>query len=276
MSVRTRAGKIEVAVVGAGRWGRLHAQKWASIPGVRVAAIVDPQQPRAVDVARAHPHAAPYPSVDALPDTIDASSVAVEIGALAPVTAALLQRRIHVLAEKPLAGSVGEAKGLHLLARRRGVHLAVGFLERFNTALRSIGSTPGRVVCHRVGPAREDIDWLLDWLVHDLDLVRFLFGEPLHLTGLRHHPRGVGLSLRTASGRIARLYTGHAERRRRRLWADGETHDLIGPDGDPLRDQLCAFAALIRGGRRGLLAGPDAAIDALAIVEAARRVARAA
>ena len=101
-------------MVGAGRWGRLHASKWAATPGVRLAAIVDRQFARARDAARVHPGALPLRSIDELPPTISACSVAVDLDALGSVTGRLIARGVHVLAEKPLAMSVVEAEALHV------------------------------------------------------------------------------------------------------------------------------------------------------------------
>ncbi len=277
MTAWTDSMDIEVAVVGAGRWGRLHAEKWATIPGVRLAAIVDAELERAVRASRRHQGVAAYSTVDALPETIRASSVAVDIDSLGEVTRDLLRRGVHVLTEKPLAASRLEAEALHTQAQRAGLHLAVGFLERFNGSVSSIIERPWRLISHRVGPqSSEGTDWLLDWLVHDIDLTHYLFAEPVFLTGIRARPCGLSLSLVSRTGRVARLYAGAAQRRRRRLWVDGRSHDLLSKGGDPLGEQLAKFAALVRGGPPGALALADAGIDVLAVVDAARRVAQAA
>ncbi|MCB9538816.1 MAG: Gfo/Idh/MocA family oxidoreductase [Myxococcales bacterium] len=51
---------MQVAVVGAGRWGALHAAKLAALPGVTLAAVVDADARRAAALAARHPGARPW------------------------------------------------------------------------------------------------------------------------------------------------------------------------------------------------------------------------
>jgi len=111
-------GPLPVAVVGAGRWGRLHAAKLAALPQVRLVAVVDREPGRARHLAREH-DAIACTRVDALPGEIVAATVAVDLPRLASVTARLLERDIHVLAEKPLALDGHAARLLVELAARR-------------------------------------------------------------------------------------------------------------------------------------------------------------
>lgn len=47
----------------------------------------------------------------------------------------VIEQGKHVLVEKPMANTVEEAQRLIDSAREHGVHLTVGFVERFNAAV---------------------------------------------------------------------------------------------------------------------------------------------
>ncbi len=100
------------------------------------------------------------------------------------VAMAFIERGVHVLVEKPLARTVEEAEQLVAAAASRGVTLAVGHTERFNPAVvaaRQLLHGPRFIEAHRLGtfPERSlDIDVVFDLMIHDLDVVLSIVGEP--------------------------------------------------------------------------------------------------
>ncbi len=255
---------LAIAVVGAGRFGGLHARKLAGLPGVRVVAVADPQLDRARALAALVGGRA-YASVHDLP-SVDAATVAVPLEALASTAATLLARGAHVLVEKPLAVSAAEARALVTLAEAADRLLVVGYLERFNPALVGF-EAQGRLVARRVGPrAVGPIE--LDWLVHDLDLTRFLLGCDLEVVAVRRGTDHVGMRLVGGAGE-ARVWARAGLTVRRHLWGAGGRVDLRGP-GDALGLELAAFCAAVRGGSTGALALGADGVAALTLVELAR------
>jgi predicted dehydrogenase len=83
----------------------------------------------------------------------------------------------HVLVEKPIAGTVAEARDLVDAARGAGLVLQVGHIERFNAAVRAatrVLSGPKFVEVHRLGvfvPRGTDVAVILDLMIHDIDLI---------------------------------------------------------------------------------------------------------
>ncbi len=266
----------EVAVVGAGRWGALHARKLAALPEVRVAAVVDRCLARATSVASTCPGALAVASVDALPSTIEAATVAVALDALAPVAAALLERGLHVLVEKPAAPDAATAEALVALSRQRQRLLAVGFVERFNEALPPCRGR--RLVARRLGPPRPAAAPLhLDWLIHDLDLARHLLGPGLALLDSRVGEDEVHVRLGGSDGRQASLRASRrAPATSRRLRLDGARADLVRGAVDPLAAELAAFVRALGGGDPGPLAFGEDAVAALRLADALTARARAA
>ncbi len=85
-----------------------------------------------------------------------------------------------VLAEKPLALDVGEARALVALARERGIVLAVNYTRRFAPALRSLDIAALGELQHVSGSY---VKGLAHNGTHWLDLLRMLAGDPVAVRG---------------------------------------------------------------------------------------------
>ncbi|MGH8704457.1 MAG: Gfo/Idh/MocA family protein, partial [Burkholderiales bacterium] len=116
---------------------------------------------------------------------IDAACVAVPTAAHREVVGACLEAGVHVLVEKPLARSLGEADALLERARAKSLVLQVGHLERFNPAFQALAGRSGRplfIDIERLSafkPRGTDVDVVLDLMIHDLDLVLALARAPV-------------------------------------------------------------------------------------------------
>ncbi|MBP7778773.1 MAG: Gfo/Idh/MocA family oxidoreductase [Acidobacteria bacterium] len=175
--------RLRVAVVGVGHLGKHHARLLAQMPGVELVAVADIDAGRAAEIAAAHATTGVI-GWQALPSDLDAVTIAVPTEVHLPVALGLIERGMHVLVEKPLARSVAEADTLIAAAAGR-VQLAVGHTERFNpavTAARAHLRHPRFIEAHRLGtfPERSlDIDVVFDLMIHDLDLLLSIVGEPV-------------------------------------------------------------------------------------------------
>lgn len=184
---------LPVALIGAGRMGRVHARLMRRIPDCRVVAVVDG------DVERAGAVAAPLGAV-ALADAgelgpsgeVPAVVVSTPVATHAPLALQAIAAGRAVFVEKPLADSLGAAHEVARAARRHGIGVQVGYQRRYDApyveARRRIDAGElGRLEGFRgVGrdPTPPPLDYLIgsgDLLVdmggHDLDSARFLIGE---------------------------------------------------------------------------------------------------
>ena len=174
---------LRVAVVGVGHLGKHHARLLGTMPGVTLVGVADTNGARSAEIA-ASAGTTVYADWQGLPD-VDAVTVATPTESHLAVAEGLLARGVHVLVEKPLARSVDEADRLIAVAAARGVRLAVGHTERFNpavTAARPLLHAPRFIEAHRLGtfPERSlDIDVVFDLMIHDLDLLLSIVGEPV-------------------------------------------------------------------------------------------------
>ena len=176
---------IRVAVVGAGEFGRNHVRVWRELPGAELVGLVDANPERAQKIASEF-NTRVLPDANFLTrDQIDAVSLAVPTREHARIGCRLLEKRIDVLVEKPIAATLAEADQLVAAAAKNGRILQIGHLERFNPAViaaKEIVTRPLFFEVHRLGvftPRSLDIDVVYDVMIHDLDILLSLINAPV-------------------------------------------------------------------------------------------------
>jgi myo-inositol 2-dehydrogenase/D-chiro-inositol 1-dehydrogenase len=179
-----------IAVVGAGRIGRLHAANLVRMPAFDLVAVADPVTP---GLACEH-----LPDWRELLDRQDVAAVAIcsPTALHAEQVEAFAQAGKHVFCEKPLAADLAGADRALAAAETAGIVLQVGYNRRFD---RNFAAVRAAVASGRVGrpvlvritsrdpepPPRSYLDGrgpetiFVDTTSHDLDLVRFVTGDEL-------------------------------------------------------------------------------------------------
>ena len=196
--------RIRTAVVGAGQFGRNHLRILSLADQAELVAVVDRDPARAAQAASEYSCQA-FEHFSQLDGKVDAAVVAVPTSLHAEVGAGLLERGIHVLVEKPIAGDLAQADRLIAAARAAGRVLQVGHLERFNpavTALRRVLTLPLFFEIHRLSvfsPRSLDVDVVLDLMIHDIDVVLSLTGR------LPDEIRAAGISILSPKVDIANV-----------------------------------------------------------------------
>ena len=177
------SGRIRVAVVGTGEFGRNHARVYRELEG-ELAGVFDENTERAAAIAQEF-QTKSFSSLDALKGQADAVSVAVPTVAHAKVGCRLMDMGLDVLVEKPMAVNLAEADALLSAAKKNGRILQVGHVERFNpavTAVEPILNRPLFFEVHRLGiftPRSLDVDVIYDLMIHDLDILLAMVNEPV-------------------------------------------------------------------------------------------------
>ncbi|QQE11473.1 Gfo/Idh/MocA family oxidoreductase [Planctomycetota bacterium] len=178
---------VDVAVVGVGRMGRHHARTYKQMDAANLVAVVDHDIERAETVADEYGCKA-YRTVEELMEkepSLKAVSVAVPTVYHPETAKPLLKAGIACLVEKPLAGSVAEARGLAEFAEGCGTVLQVGHTERFNPAVRTVAAmdlTPRYIEVDRVSPMTFrslDVGVVMDMMIHDLDIILMFAQSPI-------------------------------------------------------------------------------------------------
>jgi predicted dehydrogenase len=254
---------LSVGVVGVGSLGFHHARLYKANPSARLAGIYDHNATRLAEVAEKLGTVA-YPSLAALLADVVAVSVVVPTPAHHEVGMAALEQGKHVLMEKPLAATIEEAEALVDKAKRAGVVLQTGHVERFNRAIRAAAphlDRPRFIESDRVAPfvmRGSDVAVILDLMIHDIDLVLGLVREPvreIRASGIGILTRSVDIAsarLEFASGAIANLTASRLARERVRKLRVFQPSgylslDLAAGTGDFLRLRPGALEALAAG-----------------------------
>ncbi|KAF9889747.1 hypothetical protein FE257_007053 [Aspergillus nanangensis] len=230
---------LRVIIVGAGLIGPRHAQSVRSNPNTQLVALVDPSPSAAATAQQLE--TSYYPSVEALLQAIprpDAAIVCTPNHTHVPVSKELLAVGIHVLVEKPVADSLAAGRDLLSFASHQHQHhenhptLLVGHHRRFNPYLLktkeilSSGSLGSLIAINGLWTLHKPSAYFApptDWrrnassggvlsinLVHDIDLLHYLFGPITRIHAERTLPQrsspphtaeeGAALTLRFASG----------------------------------------------------------------------------
>ncbi|MBL8857959.1 MAG: Gfo/Idh/MocA family oxidoreductase [Planctomycetes bacterium] len=175
---------IPVAVIGVGHLGKFHARIYAENPRAQLVCVVDASAERAAALA-AECKTEAIQSLDSLPASVEAVSIAVPTSLHAEIAIPLLERGIHCLVEKPLAASVAEADRILAAAKKGRALLSVGHVERFQPGLRKVREMkvrPKFIECHRLAPfsfRSTDVGVVHDLMIHDLDLILDMVGSPI-------------------------------------------------------------------------------------------------
>ena len=181
--------KLNAAVIGCGSWGRNHARVYSELPNIDLVAVADTAPATVHEIAEKY-RAKPYTDPDELLEDPEVQLVSICTPTVthADIALAAIKRGKHVLVEKPMTDTVGEAEALIRAARRQGVHLTVGFVERFNPAVQEAyrmiaeGEIGDVILAHtrRVSqrPLRiGDVGVVKDLAIHDIDIASALFKD---------------------------------------------------------------------------------------------------
>ena len=183
---------VRVAVVGAGRMGKLHARILSEIDHAQLVCVVDNNPDAAKALARQRSCEAITDPKDAV-EKVDAAIIAVPTLAHLEVAKPFVEAGKCVLIEKPLADDPAAAEKLIKLAEKTGANLQVGHTERFNPAvmaMRKYAIEPKFIEAHRISPftfRSADVGVVMDMMIHDIDIVLTLVNgnvEDIHAIGI--------------------------------------------------------------------------------------------
>ena len=184
MTAATENKGIRVAVAGCGEFGRNHARVYREMETAKLTGVFDKDPARAAAFAQEFQTKA-FSTLEEMKGQVDAASVAVPTIAHAEVGCRLMELGIDVLVEKPIAKDLADADALLATAKKFARILQVGHVERFNPAVLAVEPILNRPLffeVHRLGvftPRSLDVDVIYDLMIHDLDILLSLVGEPV-------------------------------------------------------------------------------------------------
>ena len=201
MQPQSELQPLRVGVVGIGWAGETHIKAYQQIPGVEVVAIADQREDRLRQVCATYNIPGFYTSFQELIDRtdIDIVSVATPNALHMPVAVAALESGKHVLSEKPLARTAGEAEQMVKAAISSGRVLKTAFNHRERGDVQVLKAAIDSGMLGRIYHAkafwmrRAGIPGMGGWFtskelagggplidlgVHVLDMAMYLLGEP--------------------------------------------------------------------------------------------------
>ncbi len=252
---------IRIAVLGAGRIGRIHAANAAANPRCRLVAVADVLAEAAARLAKSTGcEAASDPAATLARTDVDA----VVIGTPTDTHVALLleaaRRGKSVLCEKPVDLDIRKVEEAASEAARLGAKVMVAFNRRFDPGMaavhRAIGEgaigTVRQVVISSRDPAPPPLSYIpssggifRDMTIHDFDMARWLLGEEpreISATASTLVDPAIGtagdfdtlmVTMRTASGRQC-----HINNCRQAAYGYDQRIEVFGSGGMLLNDNL--------------------------------------
>ena len=163
---------LKIGVLGAGHLGKIHLKQIMEIPQYHLVGFFD-SDPAVARKVSEELKIVSFFSATELIKNVDVVDVVVPTIAHCEYATIALRQFI----EKPLAGTIEEAKSLVALAREANVKTQVGHVERFNPAFLAVKDrceSPMFIEAHRLAqfnPRGTDVSVILDLMIHDIDII---------------------------------------------------------------------------------------------------------
>lgn len=216
---------INIAVVGAGAWGRNHIRVFSEIPEVNLKYICDKDYSKLSILQKSYPNSQLIEDIKPIIEDEEVKGVVISSSAVShfPLAKEFILAGKDILVEKPMALSEEDAREMLSLAEERDRILMVGHLLIYHPVVEKlkemiISGELGKiyyVYTQRVnlGVIRQDENALWSFAPHDLSVILYLFGEkPISVSahGESYLQRGIEdvvfLSLRFADGKMANIH----------------------------------------------------------------------
>ena len=180
---------INVAVVGAGAWGKHHIRVFSEIPNVRLKYICDSDPSKLSSMQKAYPHSKIVEHLTPILEDPDVKGVVVASSAAShySLSKEILLADKDVLVEKPMALNSKDAEEIQTIAGKKGRVLMVGHLLIYHPVVDRLkqmiaSGELGKIhyiYTQRVnlGVIRQDENALLSFAPHDLSVILYLLEE---------------------------------------------------------------------------------------------------
>ncbi len=177
---------VRIGIIGVGYLGMQHARILSYLEEAELKGVADINFRKAVEIGNRH-GVQYYQDYKKMLDEIDAAIVSTPTSEHFSISMKLLKEGKSVLVEKPITETVDQGEELVSMAKKNGLVLQVGHLERFNPAVEAMEnmiSEPKFIEVQRLGSfsARSlDIDVVLDLMIHDLDIIMALVKDEINV-----------------------------------------------------------------------------------------------
>jgi len=214
-----------VAVVGAGAWGRNHIRVFSEMPKVRLKYICDSDPSKLSSIQKSYPQSKIVENLEPILQDPEVRGVVVASSAVShySLSKKILLADKDVLIEKPMALNLEDAEEMIEIAERKGQILMVGHLLIYHPVVDRLKKMVASgelgkihyIYTQRVnlGVIRQDENALLSFAPHDLSVILYLVEEkPVVVSahGESYIQEGIEdvvfLSLRFSDGKMANIH----------------------------------------------------------------------
>ena len=192
---------VRVIVFGMGHLGRWHVDKACALEDSQLVAVVDPSpaaleklQERNLDIPLFKSPEEAFAAVE-----FDAGIIVTPTSLHYDLCKKLLSLNKHIFCEKPMTSTSKEALEIEELVKEKGVVFQVGHSERYHSIWSEVKTKTNyfqnapSFQLQRRAPFKgraTDVDVVQDLMIHDLDLLLFLYKEkPSRLKAIGHKVR---------------------------------------------------------------------------------------
>lgn len=216
---------IDIAVIGAGAWGKNHIRVFSEIPEVNLKYICDKDSNKISALRKTYPKSIMLEDITPILMDEDVKGVVISSSAVShfPLSKEFLNAGKDVLVEKPIALSEEDAREMMKIAEKKDQILMVGHLLIYHPVVERlkemvVSGELGKIYyiyTQRVnlGVIRQDENALWSFAPHDLSVILYLLGEkPLTVSaqGESYLQKGIEdvvfLSLRFSDGKMANIH----------------------------------------------------------------------
>jgi len=178
---------LRIGVIGLGSMGKNHARVCSEIENIELVGVSDIDQENVNKISNKFGTLG-FTNYKELIPKIDLAIVATPTSNHFEIANNLLDAGKHILIEKPICDTVEKSASLVKKAESEGVVCAVGHIEKHNPAVKFVKESLDKgdfgdlitITSKRVSnfPGRiKDVGVILDFGVHDIDVMRLLAGE---------------------------------------------------------------------------------------------------
>jgi predicted dehydrogenase len=181
---------LRIGIVGAGSMGRNHTRVAVANPQVECISIFEPNENVGVDVATEY-NCCYFSDFNEFLSTVDAVIISSPTTSHFSIAKKALLADKHCLIEKPITVEVDDAKELKAIAEERNLVICVGHIERYNPVYaelhkiienKEVLGIKANRLSYNINRAN-DVDVVLDLMIHDIDNVNKLLPEKLDIIG---------------------------------------------------------------------------------------------
>lgn len=180
---------LKIGLLGLGKMGRNHLRILSMLKSVDLRFIYDIDDESMQSLAKAH-NINPCHDLESALQEVDAVTICTPTSTHLDYVLQVGKHVKHIFVEKPMGDSIEKSQQIVKFAEDNGITLQVGFIERFNPAVKALANIldQGSEIINvdftrtnKLSDRIKDVDVIYDLMIHDVDLALYLNGPAKHI-----------------------------------------------------------------------------------------------